>query len=73
MQEVCELLGVTKLNTTTYHPACNGMVEGLNRTLKAALHKHAARYGSQWDTFLPGVLWACRNTPHVSRNLPFSS
>lgn len=37
MQEVCELLGVTKLNTTAYHPACNGMVERLNRTLKAML------------------------------------
>lgn len=66
MQEVCELLGVTKLNTTAYHPACNGMVERLNRTLKAALRKHAAKFGSQWDTFLPGVLWAYRNTPHDS-------
>ena len=56
MQETCELLGVTKLNTTAYHPQCNGMVERLNRTLKAMLWKHAARFGCQWDRYLPGVL-----------------
>ena len=66
MKEVYELLGITKLNTTPYHPACNGMVERLNRTLKATLRKHAAKFGTQWDKFLPGVLWAYRNTPHNS-------
>ena len=53
MKEVCELLGATKLNTTAYHPACNGMVERLNRTLKATLRKHVAKFGAQWDKFLP--------------------
>ena len=51
---------------TSYHPAYNGMVERLNRTLKATLRKHAAKFGAQWDKFLPGVLWAYRNTPHDS-------
>jgi transposase InsO family protein len=30
MMDVCELLGVKKLNTTAYHPQCNGMVERFN-------------------------------------------
>ena len=30
MQDVCQLLGVKKLNTTSYHPQCDGMVERLN-------------------------------------------
>ncbi len=64
MQDVCRLLGITKLNTTAYHPQCNGMIERLNRTLKAMLRKHAAKFGCQWDRYLPGVLWAYRNTPH---------
>ena len=45
---------------------CDGAVERFNRTLKTALRKHAARFGSQWDQHLPGILWAYRNTPHSS-------
>ena len=64
MQDVCKLMGVTKLNTTAYHPQCDGLVEQMNRTLKAMLRKHTATFEKQWDTFLPGVLWAYRNMPH---------
>ena len=66
MQDVCELLGIQKLNTTAYHPQCDGMVERLNRTLKSMLRKHVAKFHGQWDRFLPGALWAYRNTPHES-------
>ena len=64
MLDLCDLLGVGKLNTTGYHPQCNGMVERFNRTLKSLLRKHAARFGPQWDCYLSGVLWAYRNMPH---------
>lgn len=64
MQEVCQMLGVKKLNTIAYQ--CDGMVERFNRTLKTMLRKHAAQFGVQWDTYLYGVLWAYRNTPHES-------
>ena len=66
MDDVCKLLGVTKLNTTAYHPQCNGMVERMNQLLKSMLRKQVAKFGGQWDCFLPGVLWAYRNTPHES-------
>lgn len=66
MQDVCKLMGITKLNTTAFHPQCDGLVERMNRTLKAMLRKHTARFGKQWDTFLPGVLWAYRNMLHKS-------
>lgn len=66
MYDVCELLGIKKLNTTAYHPQCDGLVERYNRTLKTALRKHAARFWVQWDRLLSGVLWAYRNTPHES-------
>ena len=46
MQNVCKLLGTTKLNTTVYHPQCDGMVEQFNRTLKMMLREHAAGFGS---------------------------
>ena len=64
MTDICQLLGIKKLNTTAYHPQCDGMVERFNRTLKAMLSKQAATYGAQWDRHLSSVLWAYRNTPH---------
>ena len=66
MQELCSILGITKLNTTAYHPQCDGMVERFNRTLKSMLHRHASRFGNQWDNYLSAVLWTYRNTPHES-------
>ena len=47
MLNVCISLRITKLNTTAYHPECDGMVERFNRTLKAMLRKRAAQYGTQ--------------------------
>ena len=55
-----------KLNTTAHHPQCDGMIERLNRTFKSILRKHSAKFGAEWDTYLPGVLWAYCNTPHTS-------
>ena len=66
MLDLCKLMGIKKLNTTAYHPQCDGMVERFNRTLKTILRKHAAMFGDQWDTYLYGVLYAYRNTPHES-------
>ena len=66
MLDLCKMLGIRKLNTTAYHPQCDGMVERFNRTLKTILRKHAATYGSQWDCYLYGVLYAYRNVPHDS-------
>jgi len=60
------MLGINKLNTTAYHPQCDGMVERFNKTLKSMLCKHAARFGPQWDNYLSAVLWAHCNTPHES-------
>ena len=66
MLDVCKLLGIKKLNTTAYHPQCVGMVERFNRTLKSMIHKYVTQFGKQWDQYLPGLLWAYRNTPHES-------
>ena len=72
MRDVCELLGTKKLNTTAYHPQCDGLVERYNRTLKTALRKHVARFGVQWDRFLSGIVWAYRNTPLMRNPRIFS-
>ena len=66
MKDVCSFLGIKKLNTTAYHPQCDGMVERFNRTLIAILKKHVEKFGMQWDDHIPGILWAYCNTPHQS-------
>ena len=66
MLDVCALLGIEKLNTTSYHTECDGMVERFNRTLKTMLRKRAAQFGGQWDNHLPALLWVYRNTQHDS-------
>lgn len=32
-KNVCELLGTNKIQTTAYHPMCNGRIERFHRTL----------------------------------------
>ena len=66
MKDICQKLGIHKLNTTAYHPQCDGMVERFNCTLKTALRKHAAQHGTQWDKYLSGILFAYRNILHDS-------
>ena len=68
MLDVCRLLGMEKINTTSYHPQCDGMVERFNRTLKSMLRKRAAQFGNQWDRHLPALLWAYRNAPYNATN-----
>ena len=63
---MCQLLGISKLNTTAYHPQCNRMIERMKHTLIAMLRKHVVKFSGQWNTYLPGVLWAYHNTPHES-------
>ena len=60
MKEVCEVLGVKKVNTTAYHPQIDGLVERFNRTLTSMLSKKVQEDGSDWDLHLPYVLFAYR-------------
>ena len=69
MQDVCSILGIEKLNTTSYHRESDGMVERFNRTLKTMLRKRAAQFGVQRDNHLPALLWAYRNAPHDSTRM----
>ena len=53
-----QLLGAKRIRTTAYHPIANGMVERLNRQLKASLKAHSDPIN--WSDTLPLVLLGIR-------------
>ncbi len=72
IRDVCSLLGMQKINTTAYHPQCDGLAENFNRTLQGMLAKHAKAFGPNWDLHLHQFLFAYRTKPHSSTGeLPF--
>ena len=52
-----DLLSTTRIRTTSYHPASNGLVERLHRQLKAAIKTHN---NLRWTEVLPLVLLGIR-------------
>ena len=66
MQEICRLMSIKRLNTTPYHPICNGLVEKWNGTMKLILKRLCAERPKDWDRYLPGVMFAYREVPQAS-------
>ena len=66
IHDVCDLLGMHKINTTAYHPQCDGLVENLNKTLRAMIAKHTRDFGVEWDQYLQHLLFAYRSKPHAT-------
>ena len=60
VQEVCKLLGTTKVNTSGYHPQCDGLVEKFNNILINMISKSVDKYGRDWDVHLPYLVFAYR-------------
>ena len=51
------MCGIHHIRTTPYHPAANGLVERLHRTLKTAIMSHEC---TSWTEALPIVLLGIR-------------
>ncbi|KFD64451.1 hypothetical protein M514_23298 [Trichuris suis] len=65
-QMLCRELGIQKTRTTPYHPAGNGQVERMNRTLASMLAKVVQEEGRHWDECLPKVMMAYRASAQSS-------
>jgi hypothetical protein len=70
MKEVSRLLSIHQIQSSPYHPICNGLVEKMNDTLKTILKKMCSECPKQWDRYLPAVLFAYRST--VQESLGFT-
>ena len=61
MKEVSRLLlSIRRLTTSPYHPACNGLVEKFNGTLKRMLRRLCHEQPRQWHRFIYTLLFAYR-------------
>ena len=60
MREISRLLSVRQLQTTPYHAQCNGLVERWNGTLRRMIQKMAAEKPSDWDRYIPVLLFSYR-------------
>jgi len=60
MREVCKLLQIDKLRTSSYHPACNSACERMHRTLNSLMGKVVSSRQTDWDEHLPYVAAALR-------------
>ncbi|KAJ8364120.1 hypothetical protein SKAU_G00129510 [Synaphobranchus kaupii] len=66
MRDLCQLMKVTQLRTSVYHPQMDGLVKRFNQTLKKMLKKTMEVDGRNWDQLLPCVLFAIREVPQAS-------
>ena len=66
MQDVCEAFRIKKVNSTSYHPQTDGLVENFNKTLRSMLAKYVHQFGDNWDDHLQQVPFAYRTKPHES-------
>jgi transposase InsO family protein len=72
MEEVCRLMRIKKIFTSTYHPQTDGLCENFNKTLIHMLRHYVNEHQTDWDEFLPMVLFAYRTSIHHStKESPF--
>jgi len=67
-KQVCEILKVKTMHTTSYHPQANGMVERVNRVVKDSLAMIIGQHPQDWDKLIPHVRLALNTAIHRSVN-----
>ena len=71
-QRVCQLLGITNLFTTTYHPQTNGQTERFNRSLTAMLRCFVDDHPEDWCKYASALAYAYNQSVHRStQTTPF--
>ena len=65
-KKINEILGTKTENTSLYHPQTDGLVEKFNGTLIRMLTVYVNDNQTDWDEYIPFVLWAYRSSPHES-------
>ena len=62
VQVLCKLLGVSKLQTSSYRPLGNGCCERVNQTILQCLRTYCYKNENDWIKVLPAVLMGLRKS-----------
>lgn len=62
-KDTCKILGVHKVETTSFHRQSNGFIERFHRPLHAGLSHYVNATNTNWDDLVPFYFMACRATP----------
>ena len=66
LQEIYQLLSISRIRMSPYHPQTDGLVERFSGTLKAMMKKFTSKNKKDWDEHLPYLLFAYREAPQES-------
>jgi transposase-like protein len=73
IKRMCDLLKVHKTQTAPYNPKCDGLTETFNKTLCKMLAAYSDANQTNWDLYLPLVLFAYRTREQsTTRESPFA-
>ena len=62
ISELCDLLGITKIRTSPYHPQTNGAIERVHQTLRRMIDKMDPEKRAKWPSHLGPILIAYNAT-----------
>ena len=68
MHEIYLIMNVKKLNTSSYRPQTDGLVERFNATLTQSLTMYCNTHQTNWDQYLQGVLFGYRTSSSSATN-----
>ena len=60
--EVCKIVQIQKVNTSSYHPQTDELVERFNSILCPSLSMYVAKNQKDWGDFIPIILFAHRTS-----------
>jgi transposase InsO family protein len=71
-KEMCKLLQVKRINSTSFNPQMQGQVEKFHLGLNQSMSHYVNKYRNDWDQFVNYALMAHRAVPHsTTRYSPF--
>lgn len=69
LRAITNSLNIPHVFSATYHPQTNGQVERFNATFATQLAKYCDSEKTNWDKFLPSVVYAYNTSVHSTTNL----